>query len=135
MADTDQFTDQEILAKTLWGEARNQGYDGQQAVASVILNRVKLDGWRGHDIRSVCLKPYQFSCWNQSDPNRPKLMEVTEDDPIYDQCLAIAGLAINGALPDNTNGADAYQVTGTNAYWSKGLTSVAMIGDQDFYIT
>lgn len=134
MADTDIFSDKEILAKTIWGEARNQHYEGQQAVANVIMNRVKLNGWRGGDVRSVCLKPFQFSCWNKSDPNRPKIMEVTDADPIYKQCLDIAGAAIAGTLPDIIGGSDSYQVIGSGAYWAKGLTPVAIVIDHEFYI-
>lgn len=135
MADTDKFSDSEILARTIYGEARNQGTDGICAVANVIMNRVKLNGWRGHDVRSVCLKPFQFSCWNQSDPNRAKIMAVTTADPIYEQCLEIAGAAIAGTLPDIVGNADSYQVINTGAYWSKGLTPVATIIDHEFYVT
>lgn len=132
---TGQFSDIEIFAKTLWGEARNQGYEGQQAVASVILNRVKLNGWRGHDIRSVCLKPFQFSCWLQSDPNRPKLMEVTTKDPIYTQCIGIAGNAAVGALPDNTNGGTSYYAKSMPypPNWASGQHPCAEIGDHLFF--
>ncbi len=67
-----------ILAKTLYGEARGEGLSGLEAVANTIINRVntaKAKGgrfWWGNDIISVCQKPYQFSCWNKKDPNRKK---------------------------------------------------------------
>lgn len=135
MADTDKFSDQDIVARTIFGEARGEGYLGQQAVANVIMNRVKLDGWRGHDPRSVCLKSYQFSCWLKSDPNRSKLMAITKDDATFAQCYGIAGAAMAGDLPDITHGADSYCVTGTDAFWAKGLTPVAVIGHHSFYVT
>ena len=54
-------TDVDIIAKTLYGEARGEGYDGMLAVATVIYNRAKHD----KDLFvKVCLKPKQFSCWN-----------------------------------------------------------------------
>jgi spore germination cell wall hydrolase CwlJ-like protein len=133
--DTDALSDQEIVAKTLFGEASNQGYEGQQAVANVIQNRVASPGWWGNDFRTVCLKPYQFSCWIVSDPNRARIMAASEADPIYAQCMSIAALAIAGQLIDITNGADSYLVTGTPAKWSDGLVPVAVIGAHSFYKT
>ena len=64
----------DVLARTIWGEARGEGKEGMEAVASVILNRTeiakRLDGyWWGNTIIQVCQKPYQFSCWNKLDPN------------------------------------------------------------------
>src|SRR5574337_1251572 len=35
--------DLDMLARTVWGEARNQGMDGMAAVANVITNRVDID--------------------------------------------------------------------------------------------
>ena len=62
----------EVLARTLYGEARGEGLPGIEAVACVILNRVafaKARGryWWGNTVSQVCLKPGQFSCWNAGD--------------------------------------------------------------------
>lgn len=131
----DNLTDNEVIAKTMWGEARGEGYVGQQAVCNVIFNRAEKPSWWGHSPRTVCLKPYQFSCWNQSDPNRPKLMEVTADDSIYSQSLTIVRDALSGDLPDVTNGADSYCVIGTNPSWAAKLTPCATIGKHEFFRT
>lgn len=133
--ETDNLSSSEIVAKTLYGEASNQGYEGQKAVANVIQNRVKLKGWMGHDFRSVCLKPYQFSCWLESDPNRARIMAANQGDPVYAQCLQLAKLAIGGQLDDITNGADSYRVIGTPAKWAEGLLPVAVIGKHEFFKT
>ena len=64
--------DRDILARTLWGEARGESLAGQIAVAWTIRNRVndgKAKSWWGEGYAGVCQKPYQFSCWNKSDPN------------------------------------------------------------------
>lgn len=129
MNDTDQFSDLEIFAKTLDGEAGNQGYEGQQAVANVIMKRVALKWQHETTPRGVCLHHYQFSCWLPGS-DRDRIMKSTNP-----QCLAIAKLALDGALSDITNEADSYEVHGTQAYWSNRLTPVATIGDQDFYVT
>jgi hypothetical protein len=65
-------TDRDILARTLWGEARGEGLAGEIAVAWTIRNRV-FDGnpksWWGEGYAGGGMKPWQFSCWNQNDPN------------------------------------------------------------------
>lgn len=107
--DTDQFDDRNIIARTLWGEARGEGEYGMQAVANVIKNRLSSGvRWWGHSLRTVCLARYQFSCWNAKDPNRPKLMAVTEDDPQFRIAIRLADQTLAGSLPDIVNGADSY---------------------------
>jgi spore germination cell wall hydrolase CwlJ-like protein len=129
------MNDLEVVARTIWGEARNQGLSGMTAVGCVIQNRVKIGGWFGGTPREVCLKPYQFSCWNKDDPNRAKLLSVTSADPQYQNALSIANSVLTGTLKDITGGSDSYQVTGTNAFWARNLKPVASIGSQDFYVT
>ena len=65
---TPTFDDIEVLARTLWGEARNQGPYGMQAVGEVIANRVADQRWPS-TFAGVCQQPKQFSCWLTSDPN------------------------------------------------------------------
>lgn len=50
-----------IVAKTLYDEARGEDIEGLKAVASVIYNRA---GGDSQNFPAVCLKKYQFSCWN-----------------------------------------------------------------------
>lgn len=64
--------DRDILARTWWGEARDEFLASQIAAAWIIRNRVN-DGkaklWWGEGYTGVCQKPCQFSCWNRNDPN------------------------------------------------------------------
>lgn len=78
-------------------------------MASVILNRVafaKRRGryWWGNDVKSVCLKPAQFSCWNANDPNRKKLLALSPRDPAYRLCKRIAKRALAGNFPTKQTG-------------------------------
>ena len=128
----------DILARTLWGEARNQGNEGMEAVANVVLNRVryaqeKNGFWWGDDIIQVCQKAYQFSCWNSSDPNSRKARAVDTRDLYFVTALRIARRAVIDALSDNTNGATHYHTTAIKPYWAKGVTPCARIGDHVFY--
>lgn len=109
----------DILARTIWGEARGTGIAGMQHVASVILNRASHPRWWGSDVLTVCLKPYQFSCWNEGDPNCPKVHAVTADDRQFAQALVIAAQALSGTLIDQTGGADSYYALNSRApHWS-----------------
>ena len=79
-----------IMAKTIWGEARGEGRNGQVAVAWVIRNRAEHGGWYGNTIRSVCLHPFQFSCWNNNDSNKAQIDGLNPNDPNLLSIKAIA---------------------------------------------
>ena len=133
ITDLSYLTDYDVVAKTIWGEARGEGLNGMTGVACVIQNRAHKGGWWGRTPREVCLKPMQFSCWNKDDPNRAKLLAVTQTDSQYQIALSLSNGVLTGTLADITDGATSYQVRGTNAWWAKGKTPVASIGTQDFY--
>lgn len=134
--------DIDILARTLWGEARGEGFDGRVAVAWVIVNRVKA-GRFGDTISEVCLRPKQFSCWNEGDPNREKMLKLTPDDAVFAECIGIAGLVYaafkgrGGALPsvlkDATLNSTHYCVSSLEPYWARGHVPVCNIGNHKFY--
>lgn len=128
----------DILARTLWGEARGEGAAGMQAVASVILNRARIARerggfWWGGDVIQVCQKPYQFSCWNRADPNFQKLQAVDERDLYFATALRVARRALAGTLDDNTNGGTHYHAASIQPYWARGENPVAVIGRHVFY--
>jgi spore germination cell wall hydrolase CwlJ-like protein len=128
-----KLEDIDILARTIYGEARGENQEGRIAVANVIINRANHGGWWGDSIKKTCLKPYQFSCWNAKDPNREKLLKVTIDDEDFRDCLEIAALAVNGDLMDNTKNATHYHTTATAPKWAETGTRVATIGNHIFY--
>lgn len=128
----------ETLAKTIFGEARGESLSGQEAVASVVLNRVAFSRkhggyWWGNDIASVCRQPYQFSCWNKNDPNARVLDVVDESTPGYVICKRIARRAAAGLLKDQTAGATHYHVKKLRPQWSIGKIPCAEIGRHVFY--
>lgn len=131
-------TETDTLARTIWGEARNQSYLGCVAIACVVLNRVKLSKLHGRfgngTIRSACLYPWQFSCWNYNDPNYTKVKNVTVRDAVFARCAEIARHAIDGKTSDVTNGATYYYVkTSAMPKWAVGKTPCATIGDHLFF--
>lgn len=130
----------DTLARTLWGEARGEPVRGIEAVAAVVVNRVRravAEGgcWWGGSVIDVCRKPWQFACWNPSDPNRAKLMAVGPSDPVFATCLRVARRAMAGVLPDPTGGATHYHRVGAHPAWAAGCVPSAEIGNGVFFNT
>lgn len=128
------MTPQEMAARTAWGEARGEGEAGMSAILSVIGNRAARPAWWGHDILSVCGAPQQFSCWDENDPNRAKLLAVTLCDAQYRTALELAAKLVAGSLPDSTGGADHYyDWRGPRPPWARNRYFTTRIGHHDFY--
>ena len=128
----------ETLARTIFGEARGENLSGQEAIASVVLNRVKIAQekgryWWGNSIKEVCLKPWQFSCWNSGDPNYQLLHQNLSGHKSFMICRRIALRAIGGVLKDRTYGATHYHVRCLRPRWSIGKIPCAEIGNHIFY--
>ncbi len=127
------MTEEEIFAKTIYGEARGESLSGQEAIANVILNRAKNPCWWGKGIADICQKPKQFSCWNRSDKNYPLLQRDLSNDKVYQICLRIVKRALAGLLIDNTKGATHYHHYACSPFWARHLVPCAEIGHHLFY--
>ena len=109
------WTDQQVIARTAWAEARSLGSLGMQLTINSGQNRVNSGRtWWGNSLRNVftCCNVegvYQYSCWNAGDPNGP-LAIITDPnlDSNYAAALDLAQQALDGSLPDRSNGADSY---------------------------
>lgn len=134
-----------VMSLTLWAEARGESAKGQAAVAWVIRTRYENPRWwsrnRGDGIpddtiAAVCRDPWQFSCWNPSDPNREKM-----DSPLTLQrpeMVFIRGICLDvleDRIPDPTNSADHYCVTRIVNYtaWARKRKPCAVIGNHSFF--
>lgn len=127
--------DIDVMARTVWGEARGEDLGGKVAVAWVIKNRVDNPKWWGTDISSVCQKAWQFSCWNADDPNRSKLMYVTTQDGPFQDCLLAAAGVISRNFPDPTQGATHYKVSSLAwpKDWGPQKDPLVTLGNHSFY--
>ena len=128
--------DIDVMALTIWGEARGESFDGKVGVAWVIRNRMSKSpqyNWPDN-IRGVCKQPSQFSCWNPGDPNLGQLTTLTEADSNFRECKEIARKVVKGELSDVSNGADHYYANYiATPDWARGKTPVATIGVHRFY--
>lgn len=137
------MSDLDILARTIYGEARGEGAEGMEAVACVVMNRYRSHKWycgytwkNGMKVPSVaqtCLKRWQFSCWNKNDPNLDKVLRVTAQDKLFQECLLVAERAISGELKDFTNGAVYYHSKNIKPQWAKGRFPCYEVKNHLFY--
>ncbi len=116
--------DLDILARTLYGEARGEyGTSGPAAfiaIGNVIMNRFQRGGPYGKTITEVCLKARQFSCWNSNDPNRPLIQqEDLEKDSLFKLCQMVAEKVTRDLWPDLTRDSDHYHAISSKPSWSK----------------
>lgn len=131
--------DDDTVARTLWGEARNQGQLGMEAVAHVIFNREADRRWRGRGgLAAICLQPAQFSCWNAGDPNRAGCLKVTAHDAQFAQAQQVvltvrASRATVPPGPDPTGGATHYHAVGITPSWALAGELTVRIGQHQFY--
>ncbi|CAF0903417.1 unnamed protein product [Rotaria sordida] len=125
------LSDREVLAKTIYGEARGESREGQEAVGHVIKNRAQANksDWGGNSISGVCLQHKQFECWNGRGD-----IEIKEQDA-YEQCLQVADSILNGSSQDPTRGADHYNNPNKepNAEWPEKCTVLGDVGQHRFY--
>lgn len=132
--------DIDVLARTIYGEARGE-YGKQSGIASliavgnVVVNRVREGGRYGKTIQEVCQKPWQFSCWNEGDPNRRLIIQDTIDDPVFSICCEVALKVSQQQWPDLTMGSNHYHASTMPTYpsWVKNITPKVSIGQHLFY--
>lgn len=89
--------------------------------------------WWGDTLGGVCQKPWQFSCWNEGDPNREKILAVTPKNRSFQSCIRIARRAAAGAIDDPTGGSTHYHAKYVNPPWARRKAPSAEIGRHLFY--
>lgn len=126
--------DREVMARTMWGEARGEGREGIRAVGHVINNRMKSGKWYGgKTLAAVCLRGKQFSMWNDTDKNRLAVCELPDDDPTLNLCRSLCDDIVNGD-EDPTFGATHYYSTSIpTPAWAISGQMTLHIGKHKFY--
>ncbi len=129
----------DILARTIYGEARGEyhspegGLSALIAVGNVVMNRVKAQSGYGSTIQEVCLKPLQFSCWNAGDPNRAILMGEVINDPLFTLCSKVATKVASEEWPDLTKGSNHYHACSILPPWARGQKPRMRLANHVFY--
>jgi spore germination cell wall hydrolase CwlJ-like protein len=136
----EKLSDLELITLCVYGEARNQGLDGMLGVASVIVNRAKHPSWWGSDIKTVVLKPKQFSCLNENDPNVSILRQIAEDFSgslsklgVLRLCHWICRGLLEGMLYSNVGSATHYHTVNCDPEWDDNMRLIKKINQHVFF--
>jgi spore germination cell wall hydrolase CwlJ-like protein len=128
--------DVELLGRVIWAEARSQSFEGQCAVAWVILNRLNREEGRfPKTLQGVIQQPYAFSCFNTNDPQCAKVKTVSETDPAFVEALHAATAVLTGRVASPIADADHYYLTSMAKppAWAKKMTLIKKIGGHSFF--
>ena len=123
-----------IVARTLWAEAKGEGETGMRAVASIIWNRAYSNP---ENLSKICFAPKQFSCWNAVSPltnpeykSNKYVIKIPSDVPankrnlkIWEDCKQIATEMVEGNFSPIPALKDA------NSYARTGKVPWKMIGN------
>lgn len=124
----------DLVARTLYGEARREPPETRFAIAEVVYNRaIKRSSRFGLSVEAVCRQPNQFSCWNPGDPNRGRTLSISLADPEIADCVTIARDLVAGRVGGLTLGADHYHHRRVSPYYSRTHAPCAQIGNYVFF--
>lgn len=133
--------DVNMLALTMWGEARSHGVEGMRAVGHVIQNRLNSSRNFGDSIEGVVKKRKHFSCWNKGDPNRERMLNIDElpensaGAVRWQEAQELARDILNGKSKDPTKGSLFYHTTAVKPAWADGVRPIAQVDNHVFYKT
>lgn len=116
----------DAMARVAWAEAGNQGESGLAGVVDVIINRL-VDGRWGGSVEAVVDAPHQFEPVMRAGGTWRLLRPVSavQEATVH----TIVELALQGHLPDVTNGARYFQnerIVAARA--SAGLVPASLVG-------
>ena len=104
------LTDAELLGLCIEREAAGEPHEGRIAVGTTVLERVKRQGWMGKNIKSVILKPWQYS-WTMPEAGISYYLasvELAKNFAVHlgeysalKECLDIATGLIDGTIPED----------------------------------
>ena len=114
------------MAQALYHEARGEGELGQEAVAEVIMNRVRAVA-RPKTICGVIREPHQFAFMR--DGSMKRSLEPKE----WDRSLKLAERILRGHVTAITQHATFFHATYIQPRWTKGMVRTVQIGNHVFY--
>lgn len=131
-SEADRRRAKECLTQAIYYEAAREPVSGQEAVAQVILNRVRHPNYpksicgvvfQGAARRTGC--QFSFTC----DGSLRRQPEAA----LWRSAEMVAERALSGALPDAVGSATHYHAYYVNPYWASSLAPVRTIGAHLFY--
>ena len=129
------------LARTSWGEGRNQGIDGMHLIQNVINNRANSGGtynWPDN-VFDVTRQRKQFSAWNEGDPNKAKMeaLDPNSENQQFRDAYEISDKPLPQELQKIFGDADHYHTDKVSPDWSKSpkMRKLGQHGSHIFYTT
>ena len=124
-----------LVALTLLGEARGEGWGGMYFVACVIQQR-SIE--RKKDPATICLQPLQFSCWNGIYGNGFQLIEKRKwlfESKAAPDALKLARFIVRGGKleRERIGFANHFCTVKSNPWWSKVGKLTGYYGNHKFY--
>lgn len=126
-------------ARTVEGEAGGESDEGKLAVACVIMNRVRRQGWMGKTVKGVARmkrgRYAQFSCWNDG-VNKVRILKKTTSQLARSGCIdaVLRALDVAGTADDPSKGACHYHAHAVSPRWSRGREPDVIIGGHRFFV-
>ena len=136
------LTTRELFARLIKCEAEAEGYDGMQAVASVVINRAQVENGEfarvsnGGNVRAIIEQPNQFTCLKTSvggEYNPRNVYNITPEDIHYE--IADWALAGNtaGSVGNSLFFFNPYSETCPNYFPTKIGVIYNRVGEHCFY--
>lgn len=128
----DASRDLDCLTQVVYYEARGEGRDGMQAVAQVVLNRVRHPAfpkticgvvYQGAARRTGC--QFSFTCNGA--------MRGRVNTAAWNRAKSIASNALSGAVYSGVGNATHFHTTGVSPVWRNSLIRVNQVGSHLFY--
>lgn len=122
----------ECLTAAVYYEARSQAVEGQQAVAQVVLNRVRDRAfpasvcgvvYQGSERRTGC----QFSFTCDGSMTRPREVGA------WDRARGVAQAALGGSVFAPVGAATSFHTTSILPWWASSLARITTVGAHVFY--
>ena len=122
----------DCLTAAIYYEARSEPLDGQQAVAQVVLNRVRDRAfpktvcgvvYQGHERSTGC--QFSFTCDGS--------MLRRRNEAAWERSKLVADAALDGYVYAPAGSATHYHASYMVPWWAPSLTRIGLIGSQIFY--
>lgn len=126
---TKSSSDLDIIAATIFDEAKGEKTIGRKAVASVIQNRSKWKKYKNNPV-NVCIAKLQFSGWNKGYIKID--LKSKEHQKIWKECKEIAKQIIENKFTPITKANHYYNPKLANPKWGKLMKNVEIIGNHKF---
>jgi hypothetical protein len=122
----------DCLTAAVYYEAASESFEGQRAVAQVVLNRVRHPAFP----KSVCGVVYQGSeratgCQFTFTCDGSRMRQPTRTG--WNRAAAVAAAALNGVVEPSVGTATHYHTVWVLPYWADSLTKLTTIGAHIFY--